>query len=37
MYGDTVFKDGEGLVYLGGGDKAVIDGIPAGVNYTITE
>lgn len=30
-------KDGEGLVYLGGGDKAVIDGIPAGVNYTITE
>lgn len=37
IYGDTVFKDGEGLVYLKDGDKTVIDGIPAGINYTITE
>ena len=37
MYGETAFKDGEGLVYLEGGDSVILDEIPSGVNYTITE
>lgn len=37
MYGETAFKDGEGLVYLESGDSVILDGIPSGVNYMITE
>lgn len=37
MYGETAFKDGSGLVYLESGDSVILDGIPSGINYTITE
>lgn len=37
MYGETSFKDGSGLVYLESGDSVILDRIPSGVNYTITE
>lgn len=37
MYGETAFKDGNGLVYLESGNSVLLDGIPSGVNYTITE
>lgn len=37
MYGETAFKDGSGLVYLENGGSVILDGIPSGVNYTITE
>ena len=37
MYGETAFKDGSGLVYLESGGSVILDGIPSGVTYTITE
>ena len=37
MYGETSFKDGSGLVYLENGGSVILDGIPSGINYTITE
>lgn len=37
VFGDTTFKDGEGFVYLAGGESVTLDGIPAGMDYTITE
>lgn len=37
MYGETAFKDGSGLVYLESEGSVILDGIPSGVNYTITE
>ena len=37
VYGNITFKDGEGFVYLASGESIPLDGIPAGINYTITE
>lgn len=37
VYGNITFKDGEGFVYLASGESITLDGIPAGINYTITE
>lgn len=37
VYGNITFKDGEGFVYLASGESITLDGIPAGMDYTITE
>ena len=37
VYGNITFKDGEGFVYLASGESITLDGIPAGMNYTIAE
>ena len=37
VFGDVAFKDGEAVVYLSADESTTLEGIPSGVNYTITE
>lgn len=37
LSGTVKFKDGEGTVTMNGGDTLVIEGLPAGASFTVTE